>query len=196
MIKTHLLIEALRFVMTAKGKDPVRRYLNAVQFRFESPCGLAMVATDGHRLHKVELPTIDHDIDGGAIFTVHGADIETLLRTIKTGKSDKTRSVIAFSPEMLHVLHKDGQSYYLHPAPDQFPQWEAVIPSGNLIATERFGIDAGYVADSLKAIRRLTGKDHIAIDMRGPEAAVSITPETPTDGINPLCIIMPVRLSA
>ena len=76
----------------------------------------------------------------------------------------------------------------------RMPDIERVMPTGDLVPTDRIGIDFGYADRVAKACKELGSKlAHCAINLRGPETSIEVEIKSP-DYQGAKAIIMPCRL--
>jgi DNA polymerase-3 subunit beta len=99
-------------------------------------------------------------------------------------------------PEPMAVLDKDGhpQNVFFAKVDGRFPDWQRVVPKGDLVPTERIGLDFTYADRVAKACKELGSKfAQCAINLRGPTNSIEIELKS-CEYQGAKAIIMPVRL--
>lgn len=149
MIPAKTFCAALSFVTPASAIKDVRYYLKGVFFEFKAPNSLHVVATDGHRMHVVELRTDEYDFD--ASFLVASEDVVKILALYK-----KSPGTVTFYPAEKGALGiVSGDNLATFPVIDgKFPEWRRVVPTGD-VADKPGHWHPGYIADVGKAVSGL-----------------------------------------
>jgi len=112
------LAAAIRQVLPAAGPcGQEKEYPTAVLFDFRED-GLRLAATDGHRLSVRDLPGVT--AERGQV-TVSAGDAEKVARSVADA------SIVSFSLRDGLVVQADEHAIRLHPAADDYPNYEAVL---------------------------------------------------------------------
>lgn len=192
-MKQSAFIAALKFVAHAKAKNDVRYYLNSVKLEFKAGT-LTLIATDGHRMAWAEVEAPDMP---DAEYLLNGADIDTLLKVIKSGNDDV---MVRADDDSVMFAVRPGKAY-CNLVDGKFPDWRRVthtsdpIPGQLVPQTKRLNCD--FLADAGKAFKGLAGKWGQTIFDIGTDngmGAVRLSTVPSVAGvISAQCIIMPMR---
>ena len=189
-IKALDLLASLKFVMTCAGKNDIRYYLNGVAFDMTQG-NLTIAATDGHRGAFVETKIEAHRKH---VFIAERESIERLIKII--GK----REVVDLAFLEDHATATvGGDTVKLEMIDGKYPDWrKAFKPGTDLVATERFAINAKYLGQATKACELFAGRyPAITCEMRGADTVVTLKPDFDEDKFVDVkavaCVIMPLR---
>lgn len=165
MIDIHTLHSALSFVLPAAPKLDVRYYLNGVLLDVTEE-ETTLVATDGHRLHKVLLAgKASFDLPEGQWILDHEA-LTRVLRAIKPRVKDQ------YDVKVM----EDGLGNITFLAPDvdstircidgKYPDWRRVFPNRNSMLDETgpdgTGFNITYIEQAAKAAKALGNKSMVS----------------------------------
>lgn len=165
MIPAKTFCAALQFVRVASAVKDVRYHLKGVFLEFKAPNSLHLVATDGHRMHVIELQVDEHEID--ASFLIASEDVEKMLALYK-----KAAGTVTFYPAEKGALGTvSGDSLATFPVIDgKFPEWRLVVPAGDLAGAPGHW-HPGYVADAMRAVLGLQKGQKLPCAKQTPIAA-------------------------
>lgn len=189
-IKALDLLTALKFVMTCAGKNDVHYYLNGVAFDMTQG-SLTICATDGHRGAYVETKIAAKLKE---VVIVERESIERLIKLI--GKRD-TVSIVFRKDRTTAVV--DGDTVRLNLIDAKYPNWrKAFMSSSDLVATERFAINAKYLGQAAKACELFNGRyPGTSVLMRDASSVVTFKPSLNQDKFQDIkdvaCVVMPLR---
>lgn len=164
MLPVKSFCAALQFARAASATVDVRYYLLGVFFEFKAPRSLHIVATDGHRMHVVELQTDEHSLD--ASFLIGSGDVEKILTLHK-----KSEGAIEFYPAENGALGVvNGQNLATFPVIDgRFPEWRRVVPAGELtVAPSHY--NPAYLESASKAAHALQKRQKFPVVKLSPIA--------------------------
>lgn len=178
--------------MQAKGD--VRYHLNGIMIDVEN-----IVSTDGHamfcaphksdvrpeepiiisikgkippRAHSLEL-LYDEENEVGIIRCVEPTPLTMKVRNLTTGKGEPN------PPKPLAVMDKQGhqQMVFFHKIDGRFPDYKKVIPSGDLIPTDAYGVNCEIMARVAKALKDMGQKSGmVKASMRGANSSIVLEP--------------------
>lgn len=153
-------------IVAVKGKIPAKAYNLELMYDEESKIGVVRCVQAMTLRIRVINPLGDK-----------GADEKDVHRAIAVTDANG-------NPENAFFRIIDGN----------FPDWQRVMPSGDLVPTGRFGIDFGYADRVAKACKELGAKfSHCAVNMRGAETSIEVELRSPCyHGAK--VIIMPCRM--
>lgn len=142
---------ALKAVSLAMANRDIRKYLNGVLIQ-SSGRTVRLVATDGHRLHMIDLP---QDVPcpplvGGVI--VPRALIEWALKNSKPGQS-----VQITTDGATVTIAAGGASMSGAAIDERYPDYPRVLPRG-VPSGEVAQFQPQYVSDTYAAVNELSGK--------------------------------------
>jgi len=185
MFKNHL-----KSVLLCISKDETRASLCCVRFEPRR-----IVATDGHRLHIVELD----EYGCSSPFLLHGSDVKDLFSRAKA--KDKIE-VSSFRNDKVEFLIGTGAYSTRSPSypvqvDSEFPEYENVIQSESFHASDRVTIafNPEYLMEACQAIlagaRDEKGKPTLLIDVNVSE---QLTPTSVRSGHETVkTVVMPMR---
>lgn len=203
----------VKAAMLFQAKEDVRYYLNGIYITHDH-----IVATDGHTLFvspyesdlRPEQPMIvaikgkispkaynlellyDEESNIGVVRCV--GPTPTSIKVVDPAKPESEWKLV--EPKPMAVLDKTGhpEKVFFEKIDGRFPDWLRAVPTGDLIPTDRIGIDFGYAERVAKACKELGSKfAQCAIKLRGPETSVEIDLKC-RDYPGAKAIIMPCRL--
>lgn len=199
----------VKAAMLFQANQDVRRYLNGIYITRDH-----IVATDGHTLfvspyeselrpeqpmivaikgkispkaHNLEL-LYDEESKIGVVRCVGPTPISTLVRS--------GTSWVPEDPKPMAILDKTvhPEKVFFDKIDGRFPDWLRVVPHGDLVPTDRIGIDFGYAERVAKACKELGSKfAQCSVKLRGPETSVEIDLKC-RDYPGAIAIIMPCRM--
>ncbi|RIV38076.1 MerR family transcriptional regulator [Micromonospora radicis] len=159
-------VDAVRF---AVGTDPALPALTGVLFDV-SAAGLRLVATDRHRLAMATADAVVHGPAVRALLPLDAVDrLRALLHTATTtaeavgvataeatvavdgvedGGLGDVRLVLTGSRLLAEVA---GREWYAVALPDEFPDYQALLPSHRAGSTHRIPVDAEWLVAALRA---------------------------------------------
>lgn len=203
----------MKAAMLFQAKQDVRFYLNGIYITHDH-----IVATDGHsmflapyeselRPEQAMIVAIKGKIPPKAYNLELLYDEESKIGVIRCiGPTPlKIRVVNPLlhaasqswpDPEPMAILDKTGhpEKVFFDLIEGRFPDWRRVVPTGDLIPTDRIGIDFAYADRVAKACKELGSKfAQCAINLRGPETSVEIDVKC-RDYPGAKAIIMPCRM--
>lgn len=164
--------------LTFAGNKDVRYYLNGVRIE-PSPdgVGVRIIATDGHRLAVLFDP--DGHATGPAIVERH-----KVPAIPKAMASDQ----VTFNGD--HATYPGGFSLPVNYVAGTYPDWQAVIPSGDLSGCVG-AFNAGYIADCA-VIPKAYGRDkypEMSVSQRDAQTAALVT----FGDLPAFVVVMPLR---
>lgn len=138
-------IKALKFVVPAMGKKDYRSYLNGVHLAF-APAILTLTATDGYRLHTVEM-CHDHGQSNGSYIL----DADTVKRWSASTLTMPLDLTVALGVPILH-----GSVGTL--IAGRYPDVSRVSAAGITRATEVIHFNSAYLSAAMGSVRHLGKK--------------------------------------
>lgn len=197
--------------MLFQAKQDVRFYLNGIYITHDH-----IVATNGHTMFvspyesdmrpeqamivaiKGKIPPkaynlellYDEETKIGVMRGVEPTPIKMKLLNKGTGEFEEQ------PPKAMAVLDAMGhpQTVFFQMVDGRFPDWRRVIPTGDLVPTDRIGINFGYADLVAKACKELGSKfAACAINLRGPTTSIEVELSSP-EYQGAKAIIMPCRL--
>ena len=199
MTRAELALLLRAMLPAAAGKSEVRYYLRGVAFDLRGSDGLALAATDGHRMHWAQsLPAgegpevlgegvaVLHTDDAARLLKRWGAraakdtgtmvtiEVRPMVRTLSGTFTDSGKPEFVTHPATLRI---DGEEFMCACGTDgRYPDYTRRLPrSLPAEAADVIGINAGYLADGADALRSLTVRGHVDLE--------------PGDGNTPLHLI-------
>ncbi len=198
-------------VRHAASRDETRYHINGVRFEADG----TLVATDGHRLYRVETPAemldpadfpdcgdVTPTEDALEAFTLPLAAANAIVKAIP-----KNGTLPALRHARLDVAATNANGRARLVTTDletvaplearklegDFPNYRQVMPEGEPVATVAF--NAKYLADAAKAVVEFTGNPRAALKLElfGELSPARIT-ATNADGQTFTAIVMPMRL--
>lgn len=164
MLPVKTFCAALHFARAASATVDVRYYLIGTLLEFKAPRSLHIVATDGHRMHVVELQTDEHGLDGS--FLIGSGDVEKILALHK--KSDGAVEFYPAENGALGVVN--GQSLATFPVINRrFPEWRRVVPTGEIAAAPAH-FNPAYLEAASKAANALQKRQKFPVVKLSPIA--------------------------
>ena len=145
--------KALAKTLTAAGlamsSDGTRPHLCALLIEILPTGQVALVATDGHRLHRVIIPV--QDIGDARQILLHAADVKALVKLLRSAPKE---TPVRFSADLRTVTIKIGDTVCMYKLNDEnFPPYLKVIPNlaNDREPCNRIGVHSAYMIDGLKA---------------------------------------------
>lgn len=148
------LIAALHFVKAAQSREASRYYLNGVYFDKQAGQQLHLVATDGHRLHKISIGAADNTEFN---MIVSSAAIKELIKYLTANK--KLSMCCTLTPngdKLVLALDAVNGAKDFATVDGNFPQYERIIPKAESEAVFTCYC-ARYLADAFEAFNKLGG---------------------------------------
>jgi hypothetical protein len=182
----------VKAAMLFQAKRDIRFYLNGIYITRDN-----IVATDGHTMLvapyesdlrpeeamivaiKGKIPAkaynlellYDDDSEIGVIRCVEPTPLTMKVKNIITGEFEDS------PPKPMAIMDSLGhpQNAFFHKIDGKFPDWYRVMPNGDLVPTERIGIDFSYCDRIAKACRELgSNLSHCNVNLRGEKNAIEI----------------------
>lgn len=182
----------VKAAMLFQAKNDVRYYLNGIMITKSH-----IVATDGHvmfvspyesdlrpdeqmiiaikgkipaKAHSLEL-LYDDESKIGVARCVEVTPFNMKVRNRITGEFEDV------PPTAAAVLDGQGhqQCAFFHKIDGKFPDWERAVPTGEVIPTERFGINFDFCTRVAKACKELGSPyPQCAVNLRGAKTAIEV----------------------
>lgn len=203
----------VKAAMLFQAKNDVRYYLNGIMITKSH-----IVATDGHVMFvspyesdlrpdeqmiiaiKGKIPAKTHNLE---LFYDDESNIGVARCVEVTPFNMKVRNRITgefedVPPTAAAVLDGQGhqQCAFFHKIDGKFPDWERVVPTGEVIPTDRIGINFDFCARVAKACKELGSPyPQCAVNLRGAKTAIEVDLQSRHyDGAK--AIIMPCAVSS
>lgn len=187
LVRVVDLLTAIKFVQPAQSREETRYYLCGVYFDKQAGKPLNIVATDGHRLHKISIGEPD---DAAFNMIIPTASIKEMVKHLTKLKKTESGCVLMQKGEGLAI-----DNVALYPSVDaRFPDYNRVIPN----ATEQALFScyyARYLADTFAAFDKL-GYGMVKAYKADSDNMSPIVIKAIDDGAeqwNALAVIMPMR---
>ena len=218
MITIKQFVPAVKFVSHAMANADVRYFLNGMLLEVTDSTNIRLVATDGHRLAKIDLETVSRDDDPKEHGIPEGKYILStdLVKDIVT--SFKIRVKDLDSPVTIKISQMD----LTISTPDRticgklvdgtFPDYARVIPDLDKPVTtvggdpvdwsntkiRQIGVNCNYMEQAFKACQHIAndrGKG-VILHMRGSNSCVAITApdNSELNSSGALVVVMPMKL--
>lgn len=203
----------VKAAMLFQAKQDVRYYLNGIMITKSH-----IVATDGHvmfvspyksdlrpdeqmivaikgkipaKAHSLEL-LYDDESKIGVVRCVEAKPFSMNVRNLITGEFE------GVTPTAAAVLDSHGhqQCAFFHKIDGKYPDWELAVPKGDLIPTERLGLNFEFCDRVAKACKELGSRyPQCAVNLRGAKTAIEVEIMSPFyEGAK--AIIMPCAVVA
>lgn len=182
----------VKAAMLFQAKNDVRYYLNGIMITKSH-----IVATDGHVMFvspyesdlrpdeqmiiaiKGKIPAKTHNLE---LFYDDESNIGVARCVEVTPFNMKVRNRITgefedVPPTAAAVLDGQGhqQRAFFHKIDGKFPDWERVVPTGEVIPTDRIGINFDFCARVAKACKELGSPyPQCAVNLRGAKTAIEV----------------------
>ncbi|WP_407160916.1 hypothetical protein [Aeromonas caviae] len=182
----------VKAAMLFQAKNDVRYYLNGIMITKSH-----IVATDGHVMFvspyesdlrpdeqmiiaiKGKIPAKTHNLE---LFYDDESNIGVARCVEVTPFNMKVRNRITgefedVPPTAAAVLDGQGhqQCAFFHKIDGKFPDWERVVPTGEVIPTDRIGINFDFCARVAKACKELGSPyQQCAVNLRGAKTAIEV----------------------
>ena len=166
IIKTHLK-DIINNTSYAVSKDDLKPVLQGVLFKIQNN-GIVSVATDGHRLVKIEKKKL-HSLDytGDVVVPIK---FLTLLSTQLTGESD----VSILIGDNHTQVQLEGVTITTRIIKDPYPDFEGVIPKNN---TKTLIINKNCFTEAIKRVSIFSNKSSRQVALKLSENSMTITTE-------------------
>lgn len=187
----------------AMSKDATRPHLTGMLL--ESLEGrLRMVCTDGHRLHRLDVPCSNNVPGlhvGASGILIPAAAVKALIKALKAAPKANPGVELRVVGNALHVTLTDSTSTYQLDAESRFPPYDRVIPgyadTPPLESRSRIGMNCQYVAEAAKAcgvVHKLDGSQaNMAMTSAGELDPLVFRADCPSIA-DLTCIVMPARI--
>lgn len=180
--KSQELKSALKFCTIASGKNQVRYYLEGIYFEKKKNKPLYLVATDGHRMHTIELKSIDIDKNAEFNFIMPSGLVKQAIRFL--GKGFVTIDI------GVKITLDDGNiSFGMKPIDGKYPEWQKVLPKKNT-PKKLEDYNAKFLCDSFKAFSQIVYPPYVSTYGEAGELKPVVIKARRTTA---RAIIMPVR---
>ncbi len=179
----------LKAAMNYQAKGDVRYYLNGI---LVSSSGF-ISATNGHQLFHAQCEEAK-ELEEDMIFAILGK-IPAKAVTANIVFSGEDEGYIWFQDGIERPLKKQDvkQCLFFSVIYGKFPDVDRVLPKGELVPTDQFGINPTYMATIATALRDLGARsEFIKVKLRGNKSSVEISLVTPEHKAS--VVIMPVRI--
>ncbi len=165
MIKITIKPNELEAIALAASTEQTRYYLNGVFFEVYGD-NYAMVATDGHRVHSLNVQSKTAPADS---FILSAIDIKKALAMVKMGKKEYKQTPLITIERDKGVLDiyiimeiKDEaprvlSSFTAKPVDGNFPDFRRVVPAAPESGGNTVAFNANYMADFAEAAKLLNG---------------------------------------
>jgi len=168
------LIDRTRFAIST---EETRYYLNGIYMHTAETNGvstLRVVATDGHRLARVEMPTPDgaESIPGVIVPRKTVGEIRKLIEEVSGNvmlSLSETKVKFAFDDAILTSKLIDGT----------FPDYERVIPTGN---DKTMVVDCRSFANAVDRVATISTEKSRAVKMQIAEQSLTLSASSPEHG--------------
>lgn len=169
------LIDRTKFAIST---EETRYYLNGIYLHATESSGvpvLRAVATDGHRLARVEVPLPDGAADMPGVIVPRKAVTE-LRKLIDEGALDVT---IAMSDTKVRFSFGEGGTLTSKLIDGTFPDYERVIPQGNDRIME---VDKKLFSDAVDRVSAISTEKSRAIKVAMDQGTVTLSASSPDAG--------------
>jgi DNA polymerase III sliding clamp (beta) subunit (PCNA family) len=175
----HFTKNELKAVLAAASKDTGRFNINTVYVESDR-----LVSTDGHRLHTILASDEERHSNVDKPFSIAREDAARILKAM--GKNtvariaadpDAADPVSPFGLSTVRSIDIDGASFKVPQIEGEFPNYQAVIPSGEVART--VVVNAKYLKELCQAALDVQFADHkrengIRIEIREELGPISI----------------------
>lgn len=179
----------MRAAMHFQAKGDVRYYLNGIHF---DPAGF-INATNGHILFRAECEEAK-ELDAPLILGIQGKiPAKAITANLTISDDNQTGSMWfqdAHGKPIMKLGLKDGRFFEV--IDGKFPDVDRVLPKGDPVPTESFGVNSSYmaiVAEAAKAIG--ISYPIVKVNLRGENEPLEINLKGPE--LDATVIIMPAR---
>jgi DNA polymerase III sliding clamp (beta) subunit (PCNA family) len=192
-INANKLQQALQFCEPAQSKDQTRYYLNGVYFDKQPDAPLVLVATDGHRLHKIEIELEAEFLPLEFNFIMPKDAVKSIIKAI----NNKINEVIEFGIDGRDfALTMISTSIRGQGIDGTYPAYRRVIPNMDTPKTLE-GYCVRYLIDSLKALEKVCQTKAAAVTSWGSadvHSPIVFKAENGIEGVNAIAVVMPMRV--
>lgn len=169
-----LLAELIAGTHYAVSTDETRTGLNSALFELEQERA-RMVATDGHRLAKRELPCDYSGVAKRALIPRRG--VEVLRKLVDEAGAEET---ITLQIGAFHLFAESGITFSIRLADAAFPPYEQVIPKVD--GLDPWVVNKGALVDALKAVGVSANSKTNGVRLAFSDGKVEISTESPDGG--------------
>lgn len=179
MIDTQLFCKALKFAAHAASKKDIRFYLVGVRLEWVGDV-LDMVGTDGTRLARITLRTGVPSATPLAA-SIKLEDVKRILTAIGKDKGQADLYIRSHGdpakPPVVKIT-AGGVTLDLVGLEGVYPQWRRILPSDARAVGDMPCMDAGLIAEAVKAFTLPIKGSHFVQMLAGPAPldAVNVTP--------------------
>lgn len=187
----------VKAAMLFQAKNDVRFYLNGIMITKSH-----IVATDGHVMFvspyesdlrpdeqmiiaiKGKIPAKAHSLellydDKSNIGVGRCVEMTPFNMKVKNRITGELKDVKPTAPAVLDS-HGHQQCAFFHKIDGKFPDWERAVPTGDLIPTDRIGINFDFCARVAKACKELGSPyAQCAVNLRGARTAIEVDLQNP-----------------
>ncbi len=186
-INANALRAGLQFTLPATSNEATRYYLGGVFFDKQAGRELVLVATDGHRLHRIVVNGVALDLEFSFIMPI--ASVKAIIKAVNS--KINFEAVMTLNGADFEIMLDTGSVRGVA-IDGKFPQYERVIPKHE----ERKilgNYQARYLVDTLAAFEKL-GKYSVVSSWGDDDLNAPVVLKAENNTIDALAVIMPTRV--